>query len=435
MSGLAEAYLKQGYSVSGSDRDRSEITDHLSSLGAVIYKGHDASHVNADVVVYTAAVDDTNPELVAAKKQGAICIKRAELLGEWMRGKRGIAVAGTHGKTTTSAMIGMMLLEAGFDPTMFIGGIVNQLNTNSRLGQSDWLVAEADEYDRSFWTLFPVIAVINNIESDHLDIYSDTEDIKSAFLRFANQTSVFGTVFINADDSGSSSLQNHIKRKTKTFGLSNANVNGKIVKQEFCNTHIEVSVGNKTIGAIQLTLNGKHNVSNALATVSVGLELNIPFETIAESLKKFRGTGRRFELLGEYRGAMIIDDYAHHPTEIRSTLQGVRDSVGSSRRIVAVFQPHLYSRTRDYLQDFANAFREADEVILTDIYAAREKPIEGISGERLFEETKKKHAHVSFEKDKNNLTRRLAEMAKPGDLMITMGAGDITRVGRELVKS
>ncbi len=436
MSGLAEAMSLQGFEVSGSDKSRSEITDRLESIGIKFFEGHDGKNFTADMLVYSSAVDVSNAELLEAQKLGALCVKRAELLGEMMRGKKGITVAGTHGKTTTSAMIGMMLEQAGLDPTMFIGGIVNQLGTNTRLGNGDYLVAEADEYDRSFWTLFSHIAVVNNIESDHLDIYVDETDIQDAFVQFSNQTSLFGTVIINADDPGTLSIRKKINRNVKTFGISpQADIRGSITSQKFCDIQFDVFRRHEKLTTMSISLNGKHNVSNALACIAVGLELEIPIEKIAMALKTFRGTGRRFEVLGQYKGATMVDDYAHHPTEIVATLTGARDGVGHARRIIAVFQPHLYSRTRDYLGDFANAFGAANEVILTDIYAAREKPLDGVSGQKLFEATKKNHSHVMYEADKRNLGKKITEIIHDGDLVITMGAGDITQVGRELVRS
>lgn len=432
MSGLAEIMHRQGYTVTGSDRALSEITEHLSSLGIVCYHGHDTKHVDCDLLVYTSAASTDNPEIMEAKRRNIPTIKRAALLGEFVRIKKGIAVSGTHGKTTTTAMIGMMLEYAGLQPTMFVGGILKGLKTNAKWGTGEHVVVEADEYDRSLLELHPFISVINNIESDHLDCYRDLEDIKQTFEKFANQTSVFGSVWINIDDSHSQKLMQAITRRVMTFGLSErANLRAANIKQTHDHMTFDVVYDRNPMGTIQLHLSGEHNVRNALACIGIGMELHIPFNKIVESLAKFEGTARRFEILGTLNSVTWIDDYAHHPTEIRATLRGARQG-WPEHRIIAVFQPHLYSRTRDYLNDFALSFADADAVILTDIYAAREEPIQGIDGKRLFDETKKHHEHVVYVPDKNGLTKEIMKEARSGDLVITMGAGDITHVGRSL---
>ena len=433
MSGLAEIMHLQGYTVTGSDRSSSSITEHLSSLGIDCHIGHDAKNVDCDLLVYTSAASLDNPELAEAKRRHIPVIKRAALLGEFVRAKKGIAISGTHGKTTTAAMTGMMLERAGLSPTMFVGGILKELNTNAKLGNGDYVVVEADEYDRSFLELHPWISVINNIESDHLDCYRDINDIKNTFAVFANQTSVFGTVLVNADDSNAGEIIPSISRRVVTYGVSeNAKFRANHIVYEPDKLTFDVLCNHKLLGTVVLHLSGEHNVKNALACIGVGLELDIPFHTILNSLKSFEGTARRFEMLGTVGGITWIDDYAHHPTEIRATLHGAR--LGwPKKRIIAVFQPHLYSRTRDYLSDFAMAFTEADDVILTDIYPAREEPIAGVNGQRLFEETKKQHKRVHFVKDKNMLVHEILNLAHEGDLVITMGAGDITQVGRSVI--
>lgn len=432
MSGLAEIMHQQGYMVTGSDRSSSDITEHLMSLGITCHIGHDAKHVNCDLLVYTSAASSENPELVEAKRRDIPVIKRAALLGEYVRMKKGIAISGTHGKTTTTGMMGMMLEHAGLRPTIFVGGILKGLKTNAKLGAGEYVVAEADEYDRSFLELHPWISVINNIESDHLDCYRDLDDIKNTFAQFASQTSVFGSILLNADDANVLELIPKISRRVTTFGFSEqANIRAMNIMQSFNKLTFDVLVNHKLLGCVKLHLSGEHNVKNALACIGVGLELDIPFNIIAKSLEIFEGTSRRFEVLGTINGITWIDDYAHHPTEIRVTLKGAR--LGwPQKRIIAVFQPHLYSRTRDYMNDFARSFADADHIILTDIYAAREEPIEGINGQRLFEEIKKNHKHVSYVQDKNSLAPEILNIAREGDLVITMGAGDITNVGRSV---
>ena len=433
MSGLAEILHGQGYTVTGSDRSPGGIIERLKSLGIVCHIGHDAKHVDCDLLVYTAAANSENPELIEANRRNIPVIKRAALLGEFVRMKKGIAISGTHGKTTTTAMIGMMLEHAELHPTIFAGGIMKELKTNAKLGDGDYVVVEADEYDRSFLELHPWISVINNIESDHLDCYHDLDDIKQTFAQFANQTSIFGSVWVNIDDANASEIISKISRRIKTFGLSTkADISAANVIQISNKQTFDVLNNHKLLGTATLNLSGSHNVKNALACFAIGHDLNIPFSTIAKSLEQFEGTARRFEILGTINGVTWIDDYAHHPTEIQATLKGARQG-WPKKRIVAVFQPHLFTRTRDYLNDFARSFTDADDVVLTDIYAAREEPIKGISGQSLFEETKKQHKRVLYVQDKNKLAKKILSISREGDLVITMGAGDITDVGRSVV--
>ncbi len=435
MSGLAEIMHQQGYAVSGSDRTASDITRHLESIGIKFFEGHDRKNVQCDLLVHTAAVKEDNPEVAEAVRKRIPTIKRAALLGEFLRGKKGISIAGTHGKTTTSAMISTLLMHAEFDPTIFVGGVLKGLQSHCKLGKSEWVVVEADEYDRSFLELYSLISVINNIESDHLDCYKDLNDIRHAFTQFANQTSIFGCVFVNADEPNVAAILPNIKKRTRTFGFSEtADIRAVRIEQEANTLTFDVLLQQNLLGKIHLTLSGQHNVKNALACIGVGLELEIAFEKIAESLKTFPGTARRFENVGIVKGVTVIDDYAHHPTEIKATLQGARAG-WPAHHIIAVFQPHLYSRTRDYFSEFARAFADAGTVIVTDIYAARELPITGVTGRKLFEETKKYHPHVFYVEDKDELPEEILKIAKDGDIVITMGAGDITHVGRKLVRN
>ncbi len=433
MSGLAEILKQQGFEVSGSDKQRSELTRHLESLGIKVFYEHKAEHVEADLVVYTSAVHDDNPELTEALRRGIPCVKRAEMLGELLRRKKVIAVSGTHGKTTATAMISTLLDAAGLNPTLFVGGIVHRFGTNARYTDGDWAVVEADEFDRSFLHLHPQVAVINNLEADHLDCYAGLEDIEDAFVHFANQTSVFGSVHVNADDVHIRSMQPGIRRRVRSFGfVEHADLRATDVVQTERHLTFKVLQVERELGTVDLPLSGRHNVKNALAALSVGMELDVPFPTLVSALAEFRGTGRRFEVLGSVGDVMVVDDYAHHPTEIRATLNGAREG-WPGRRIVAVFQPHLYSRTRDFFEPFAQAFYDADVVVLTEIYSAREQPLPGITGEALFERIKTEHGHVVFVPELNMLPARLNALVRPGDLLITLGAGDITTVGRMLI--
>jgi UDP-N-acetylmuramate--alanine ligase len=435
MSGLAEIMHLQGYTVSGSDRNSSDLTRRLTSLGVTVHEGHEASHADCDLLVYTSAVHEDNPELAAAQARGIPCVKRAELLGELTRSKRTIAVAGTHGKTTTSAMIAHVLIRAQYNPSIFIGGMMHNLDTHALYTESPWAVAEADEFDRSFLQLWPYLTVVNNIEADHLDCYADASDIEETFARFSNQTSVFGSVFLCADDSGCARIRPAIRRLVTTFGLTpEADVRAEHITQTTDTLSFEAWHQSTRIGSMRLRMSGLHNVRNSLACLAVAGSVDVPFAVISEGLESFKGTGRRFEILGTAQGITFVDDYAHHPTEIRATLEGARKG-WPDKRIVAVFQPHLFSRTRDFFDAFAHAFGDAGEVWLTEIYAAREMPIPGITGESLFVETKRHHPHVHFEARPDELISALRHGIRDGDLVITLGAGDITGIGRLLYQT
>ncbi len=435
MSALAEIMHRQGFTVSGSDRSPNEQTERLQRLGIKVYPDHQADQVLGDFVVYSSAVHEDNPELAEARKRGLLCVKRAELLGELIRGKKSIAVAGTHGKTTTSAMTGMTLLHAGFDPTLFIGGVIREIESNTRMGNSDWVVVEADEYDRSFLRLHPYISVIHNMEADHLDCYQDLEDIRRSFIQFAEQTSVFGLVLVNVDNDGSRAVLGEVNRNILTYGCSpEADLRASGVRAENGNTEFEISFHDKPLGNIRLNLAGQHQVMNALACIGAAWAIGIPFTVIQSSLAKFQGTSRRFEILGKKNGATWIDDYAHHPTEIQATLKAAKERF-PGQRIIAVFQPHLYSRTRDLLYQFASAFADADTVWLTGIYAAREAPPDSKDWNQiLMKAIQSQHGSVRFVQDKFQLTGEMTPDILDGDVIITMGAGDITLIGREYLK-
>ncbi len=438
MSGLAEILLlSTPLEISGCDLARSENTDRLTKLGARIAFGHDASHIrDADLVVISSAVGESNPEVAAAREKGIPVIRRAEMLAEIMRLKQGVAIGGTHGKTTTTSLTGMVLTEAGFDPTIIVGGQVRILGTNARLGKGDFLVAEADEFDRSFLELTPVVAVITNIEADHLDCYKDLADIEDAFATFANRVPFYGAVIACVDDPGVREILPRVKRRIVTYGESpEANVRAQETRLEASGTVFEVWEGETwTLGEVRLRLPGRHNVLNALAAIAVGRELSIPFPTIARALAEFEGVVRRFETKGERRGVLVVDDYAHHPTEIAATLAAARQ-VYPDRRIVALFQPHLFSRTRDFAADFGKSLLAADLAIVTDVYPSREKPVPGVTGELVVEAARQAgHSAVVYMPDRSRIGAELESRLVSGDLLLTMGAGDVVRLGEEYLK-
>ncbi len=435
MSGLAEILLlSTPLEISGCDRERSENTERLAALGAKIAYGHDQAHVEqTDLVVISSAVAESNPEVVAAHQRGIPVIRRAEMLAEIMRLKQGIAVAGTHGKTTTTSLTGMVLTEAGFDPTIVVGGRVRILGTNARLGKGDFLVAEADEFDRSFLKLTPVVAVVTNIEADHLDTYRDLADILDAFTIFASSVPFYGAVVACSDDAGVVEMLPRLKRRVVTYGESpDANLRATDIRLEASGTTFEVWEGRTwSLGTVRLPLAGRHNVANALAAIAVGRELSIPFPTIARALKDFTGVVRRFETKGERGGVLVLDDYAHHPTEIAATLAAARQ-VHPARRIVALFQPHLFSRTRDFAGQFGRALLACDVAIVTDVYPSREKPLPGVTGEMVAQAARQAgHAEVVYVPEKAKVVGELERILKPGDLLVTMGAGDVVRLGED----
>ncbi len=439
MSGIAEVLLNQGYEVSGSDKMLSDITRHLESLGARIYEGHAPEHVQgADVLVYSSAVTPENVEVQEALRLKIPVIKRAEMLAELMRLKYGIAISGTHGKTTTTSMTGAVLTEGGLDPTLIIGGKVRSLKTNAKLGKSEFLVAEADEYDRSFLKLTPTIAVITNIDTDHMDCYQDYEDLKQSFLTFANKVPFYGKVIVCLDNPGVQEILTRIERRVETYGF--------IRQADLTATDIEFGEGyvdfvavyrgcrGERLGKIRLGVLGKHNVQNALASISVGLELDIPFAKIKRALENFSGVDRRFEIKAVVDDVMVVNDYAHHPTEIEASLEGARQS-WQERRIIAIFQPHLFTRTRDFYKEFARAFFHADIIIVTEIYPAREEPIPGVTG-KLIADTARElgHKQVYFEPDMNKIPELLKEMVKSGDIVVTFGAGNIWKIDSKIIQ-
>ena len=435
MCGIAEVLLNMGFTITGSDRQFSNITSHLEKQGAVVYKGHIGEQVlGADVVVISSAIKMDNVEIKAAQDLKIPVIRRAEMLGELMRMKQGIAVSGTHGKTTTTSMVGLVLQEGGFDPTVIVGGKVRSLDSNAKLGEGDYLVVEADEFDRSFLHLTPTLAVITNIETEHLDCYKDLEEIKSTFVTFANQVPFYGSVVLCLDEQALQKIMPELQRRILTYGITpQAEVRASEPKYRELKTEFTVHYRDQVLGQITLQMPGLHNIKNSLAAVAVGLELEVPFKKIKKALEEFSGVHRRFEVKADVGGIIVIDDYAHHPTEIKASLQAARE--GWNRRVIAVFQPHLYSRTRDFYSDFGRSFFDADILVVTDIYQAREDPIPGVTGELVAEAARLLgHRQVVYIPDKEEVTEFLKGIIRREDLIITMGAGDIWKVGEMLIK-
>jgi UDP-N-acetylmuramate--alanine ligase len=431
MSGIAELLANLGYEVSGSDAKASDMTARLEGLGVRIARGHDAAHVgHADVVVTSSAIQSGNPEVDEARRRGIAVIPRAEMLAELMRLRYGIAIAGAHGKTTTTSMVALVLERAGLDPTAVIGGRLSAFGSNARLGRGDYMVVEADESDRSFLKLTPTIAVITNIDHEHMESYGSWDALQQAFVDFANKVPFYGTVIACVDDGPVRALVPRITRRVVTYGLdgSDATVTGHDMTLEAfgsrCRvTHSPVEGPATELGALHLRVPGRHNLMNALGAVAVGLEAGIPFQKIASGLEEFRGAERRFQLRGEERGVMVVDDYGHHPTEIAAVIAAAR--AGLDRRVVVVFQPHRYSRTRDLLDAFGAALGAADEVILTDIYSAGEAPIAGATAEAVEAVVRQTGRPVTLVKALDDLPAAVAKTARPNDLVITLGAGSI----------
>jgi len=429
MSGIAELLINQGFEVTGSDLQKSEITDRLESLGAEIFVGHKAENLDAsDVLVYSSAVRENNPELQAAREKNVPIIRRAEMLGELVALKEtSIAVGGTHGKTSTSSMIGALLTEAGMDPTLVVGGLVHTLKSNTQLGSGDLIVVEADEYDRSFLMLRPTLAVVTNIELEHTDCYEDLKDLQGAFSQFCNSVPFYGSVIVCMDSPGVQEIISRIKRPVVTYGFSNqADLQAEDVHFVESRTSFTVIHKGQTLGRMDINVPGVHNVSNALAAVAIGLEMELDFATIARGLFSYQGVRRRFDIKGIRNDIMVVDDYAHHPSEVKATLKAAK--TGWDRRIVAVFQPHLFTRTRDFYRDFARNFLSTDVVVVTDVYPAREDPIEGITGKLVVDAARELgHRHVIYEPDMEKIIPTLNEVVEPGDMVITLGAGTIWR--------
>lgn len=436
MSGMAEILIHRGYKVSGSDGALSETTQRLEEIGATIYEGHKAGNIEgADVVVYTSAVKaEDNEETKAALEKRIPTIKRAEMLAELMKMKYGVGVAGTHGKTTTTTMVGLVTQAGNFDPTIIVGGKVHSFDkTNAVVGKGDVIVVEADEFDRTFLRLTPSIAIITNIEAEHLDIYDDLDDVKGAFVDYANRVPFYGSVIVCLDDQNVRSILPELKRRVISYGLTpQAQLRATDIRLSEFTATFTVQYNGDKLGVITLKAPGEHNVLNALASIATGIELGIDFKLIKAGIEKYQGVYRRFQ--EKYsNGIMVIDDYAHHPTEVLATLNAARNG-WPDRRIIAVFQPHLFSRTQELYKEFGLSFFDAEVLVVTDVYPSREKPIEGITG-KLIADTAEQYGHknVIYVEDKADVTEKLKDISKAGDIIITMGAGDIYKSGESFV--
>lgn len=439
MSGIAEVLCNLGFVVSGSDLKKSKNTDRLETLFNIqIYEGHSAENIgDAEVVVYSSAVKEDNPEVVLAKEKSIPVIPRAEMLAELMTLKPyAVAIAGTHGKTSTTSMVATILGHAGVDPTTIVGGVVDTLGSNARLGKSDWFVTEADESDRSFLMLYPTIAVVTNIDKEHMESYKGMDDVVQCFTDFVNKVPFYGVTVLCLDDPNVQLIIPRIKRRRVTYGLTaQADVSAHNVQYNAdFGTSFTVWKGAEILGEINLPVPGKHNVYNALAATAVSLELDVPFEKIAEAFAKFKNANRRFQFKGEAKGISVVDDYGHHPTEILATLSAAKNGSGG-RRTVVVFQPHRYSRTKELFEEFAIAFNNADVLYVTDIYAASEQPIEGITAESLTENIRKYgHKNATYIGDIDGAADKVIGNLQENDLVITLGAGTITRLSDEILE-
>ncbi|MEN8191936.1 MAG: UDP-N-acetylmuramate--L-alanine ligase [Bacteroidota bacterium] len=435
MSGIAELMLNRGFQIAGSDMSESANTERLRELGIEVSIGHSAENLSdCDVLVYSSAVNTENPEVKEAIERNIPVIKRSEMLAETMRMKYGIGIAGTHGKTTTTSMVGLVLTEAEIDPTIIVGGKLSGLGgTNARLGNSDYIVVEADEFDRTFLSLTPSIAAITTLESEHLDTYKDLDDIKGAFIQFANKVPFFGFVVLCLDEPALQDIIPLINKKTITYGLTHqADVRAVDIEHDEFNSSYTVVYKGKELGRITINLPGTHYIKNSLVAVTIATELGVEFSVIKKALEAFTGVYRRFETKF-VNDILVVDDYAHHPTEISATLSGIRN--GWKRRLVAVFQPHLYSRTKDFYAEFGRAFLDSDVFICTDIYPAREEKIEGVSGELVANAAKSYgHKRVIYEPEKEKVPELLMALERKGDIIITLGAGDIWKFGEEFIK-
>ncbi|MBN2719664.1 MAG: UDP-N-acetylmuramate--L-alanine ligase [Proteobacteria bacterium] len=434
MSGIAEVLCNLGYQVSGSDLAASDTALRFRDLGCTVSIGHEGKNIEgADVVVISSAVRGDNPEVVAARQAGIPVVARAAMLNELMRMKYGIAVAGSHGKTTTTSMIATIMGEAGLDPTMVIGGKLHSLGTNARLGEGDYLVAEADESDGSFLQLTPTIAVVTNIDREHMDHYGDFENLRNAFRTFVEKVPFYGRAVLCLDDKEVAGLLADLDRPTMTYGLTpQADVSAVEIRNEGFSTSFTILHEGEPLGPLTLPVPGLHNVLNSLAAVGVALELEIPFAAIAGALGSYSGTQRRFQFRGEAEGVRVYDDYAHHPSEIRATLKAVRG--GWKGRVVVLFQPHRFSRTRDLLPEFGTAFHYADRVCVCDIYSAGEDPIEGLSGADVAVSIASHgHRDAGYAGSWETAVGQILEDLAEGDLVLTLGAGDIWKAGDQIL--
>jgi UDP-N-acetylmuramate--alanine ligase len=447
MSGISEVLHNLGYDVTGSDIKESETTKRLKDLGIKVYIGHEAENIDdSHVVVVSSAVSDKNPEIVEAKKRFIPVIPRAEMLAELARLKYGILVAGAHGKTTTTSLISAILAHADLDPTVIIGGRLKATGSNARLGQGEFLVAEADESDGSFLKLSPTIAVATNIDREHMDFFKSVDALKEAFVSFLNKIPFYGISILCIENEHLHELLPSLHRRYMTYGFrSEAEISAKNIRKGFMSVSFEATYKGRDIGDFDIPLLGEHNVLNSLAAIGVALKLRIDIPVIKEALRKFGGIQRRFEFRGEAKEIKVFDDYGHHPAEIKATLRAVMEGplnrsrhsepgIQKKGRLFVLFQPHRYSRTRDLMDEFASSFRDADFLVLLDIYAAGEKPIEGINSATLIEKIKKDgHNNALYVKDSDEAIRHLISNVRRGDLLLTLGAGNVWKIGDELL--
>ncbi|MEO8025934.1 MAG: UDP-N-acetylmuramate--L-alanine ligase [Bryobacteraceae bacterium] len=435
MSGIAEVLLNLGYPISGSDAKLSPITDRLAHMGARVFEGHAAENIgDAKAVVVTSAVDERNPEVAAARQQQIPVIPRGELLAELMRLKFGIAIAGSHGKTTTTSMVAALMSHAGLDPTVVVGGRVNQMGgSNARVGQSEYLLVESDESDGSFLKLAPILAVVTNIDPEHLDHYTDLEEIRSAFLDFVNKVPFYGAAVLCLDDENIQQILPGVKRRAVTYGTSTqADLRISDVEAGAFGSNFRLKMRGEDLGVFHLNVPGFHNVLNAAAAVAIGLEMEIPAPKIVEGLASFSGVQRRFQIKGQAAGVTVIDDYGHHPTEIRATLAAAR-ACGYGH-VHVLFQPHRYSRTQHLMDDFARSFSDADSVSVMEVYAASEAPIEGVTGEALAARMRDfGHRGAQYAGSMENGIVAVAEAAAEGDAIVTLGAGSVSQAGEKIL--
>ena len=432
MSGIAEILLSMGFQVSGSDLRRGPVSDRLAQLGATIFEGHEAGHVvGATVVVTSSAVPPNNPEVLEARARKIPVIQRAEMLAELMRLKYGIAIAGMHGKTTTTSMVAAVLGAGGLDPTVVVGGRVDALGSNAKLGSTQYLVAEADESDRSFLKLSPILAVVTNLDREHMDCYRDMDDVEQAFLSFMDKVPFYGAVTACIDNAALAAILPKVHRRVFTYGVTpNADYRLDLLGSEPGSySRFQVSTATASLGPFELHVPGRHNVLNAAAAVAIADQLEVAPDRIAEGLKSFRGVDRRFQVRGRARGVTVVDDYGHHPTEIRATLAAAREC--RPRRIHVVFQPHRFTRTRDLLDEFGGAFTEADSVTVLPIYAASEEPLPGITSELLA--SKITSPGAQFAPDFSCAVASIVGEAREGDMVMTLGAGSVSQIGPQIL--
>jgi UDP-N-acetylmuramate--alanine ligase len=435
MSGIAEVLINEGYEVTGSDKSRSNVTEYLEKIGARIAYEHHAKNVDGcQVVVTSTAVKPDNVEVQSARKQTIPVIRRAEMLAELMRMKQGIAIAGTHGKTTTTSLVATVLTGGNLDPTVIIGGKLKSVGSHAKMGQSEFLVAEADESDGSFLKLTPTIAVVTTLDEEHMDFYKTLDNMKEAFLTFLNKIPFYGTSVLCLDETNIQSLIPRLEKRFITYGLvSQGDYTARNIRVKGLDTQFDVFYLGDELGTIHSVAPGKHNVLNTLAAVAVGMELNLTFDTIAQSLKQFTGVQRRFEIHHNTESLVVVDDYGHHPVEIQATLKTAKD-VWPDRRLVVVFQPHRYSRTQTQMEHFWSAFNDSDTLIINDIFPAGEEPIEGIHAQGIVDGVRKfGHKNATHVATPKETLKRLPQILEPGDVFMTLGAGNVWELGRDLL--